>query len=67
MDEVSSDGQELIITKNHKPVAKLVPFRNRPKTLFGIDKGKIKIKGDIVSPIDVDWNADKGKGWDNLL
>ena len=62
MDQVADSGQILIITKNQKPIAKLSPYRQRPKTLLGIDKGKIKITGDIVSPIESDWSHD----WDNL-
>lgn len=26
-------------------------------TLFGIDKGKIEILGDIVEPLDIEWEA----------
>lgn len=62
MDRVDSSGRELIITKNQKPVAKLTPYRQRPKTLPGIDRGKIEITGDIVSPIESDWSHDR----DNL-
>ena len=58
MDEVAESGDEIIITKNGKPVAKLAPFRERPKTPFGRDRDKIKILGDIISPIDVEWEAD---------
>ena len=57
MDQVADSGQELIITKNQKPIAKLSPYYQPPKTLFGIDKGKIKITGDIIKPIEVDWKA----------
>ena len=59
MDEVAESGEEIVITKNGRPTAKLAPYRDRPKSLFGIDRGKMKILGDIVSPIDdVDWEAD---------
>ena len=57
MDEVAEHGGEIVITKNGKPVAKLTAFHERPKTLFGIDKGRLKITGDIISPIDVEWEA----------
>lgn len=67
MDEVADSGEEIIITKNGRPVSRLVPYRNRPKSLFGIDRDKIKICGDIVAPIDVDWDAETGKNWDDLL
>ena len=58
MDEVAENGEEIIITKNGKPVAKLTAFRERPKTLFGIDKDRLIIRGDIISPIDVEWEAE---------
>ena len=62
IDQVANSGQEVVITKNQKPVAKLSPYRQHPKTLFGIDKGKLKIAGDIMGPIEADWSHD----WDNL-
>ena len=58
MDEVAENGEEIVITKNGKPVAKLTAFHERPKTLFGIDKGRLEILGDIISPIDVEWEAE---------
>ena len=57
MDAVSETGKTLVITKNGEPVAKLVPYRERPKTIFGIDSGSIRILGDIVEPLDVEWEA----------
>ncbi len=58
MDEVADTGEELVITKHGRCVARLVPYREKPKTLFGIDKGKIKILGDIIQPLDVEWELD---------
>lgn len=63
MDEVSQSGEEVVITKNGKPVSKLVPFQKKDRApIFGMYKGKIKILGDITSPVgDInDWNAYKG-------
>ena len=57
MDEVAENGGEIVITKNGKPVAKLTAFHERPKTLFGSGRGRMKILGDIVSPLDVEWEA----------
>ena len=58
MDEVAESGQEIIITKNGRPVSRLAPYRKRPDTFFGADKGKIKILGDIVSPMPAKWFED---------
>ncbi len=57
MDEVAESGEEIVITKNGKPVAKLTAFQERPKTLFGAGRDRMKILGDIISPIDVEWEA----------
>ena len=58
MDEVAASGEEIVITKNGKPTARLAPYRQRPKTFFGIDRDKLEILGDIISPIDVEWGAE---------
>ena len=57
MDEVNENGGEIVITKNGKPVSRLVPYHEKPVTWFGADRGKLKILGDIISPIDVEWEA----------
>ena len=59
MDEVAESGETLLITKNGKPVAELRPAHKRPRSLFGAHKGQIQIKGDIISPIDVEWEAER--------
>jgi len=59
MDEVAETGETIIITKNGVPVSEIGPVRVKPKTLFGALKGSLEITGDIVSPIDVEWEAMK--------
>ena len=59
MDEVNETGEEIIITKNGRPVSKLAPISRRPASLFGAHQGQIEISGDILSPLDVDWEAMK--------
>lgn len=54
MDEVADEGYDIVITKNGRPVSRLVPYREKPKSLFGIDRGRIEILGDIIEPIDVE-------------
>ena len=57
MDEVERTGQSFVITKNGRPVAELIPHRaSRPKAL-GLLKDRLFITGDIISPIDVEWDA----------
>jgi prevent-host-death family protein len=57
MDEVERTGQTVVITKKGKPVAELVPHRLRQKNARGILKDRLFITGDIISPIDVEWDA----------
>ena len=58
MDEVAETGEEIVITKRGKPIAKLTSHRERPKTLFGAGRDRMKIVGDVISPIDVEWEAE---------
>ncbi len=58
MDEVNRTGEEITITKNGKPVSVLKPYSALPKTLFGLHKGKVQSKDDLISPVDMDWDAD---------
>lgn len=57
MDEVAQTGNAVVITKKGKPVAELVPHRSRKRNALGILKNRLIIKGDIISPIDVEWEA----------
>ncbi len=58
MDRVAESREEIIITKRGKPVAKLVPIDNKPvRDAFGWMKGTIIFEGDVISPIDVEWDA----------
>ncbi len=59
MNEVNESGKEIIITKNGKPVSRLLPYRTRPKTLFGLHKEKLTSHDDLIDPIDESWNAEK--------
>ena len=55
MDEVAEHGEEIVITKNGRPVAKLAPYRRKPKMPFGRNRENIRILGDIVSPMPAEW------------
>jgi prevent-host-death family protein len=57
MDRVAATGEPIIVTKRGKPVVQLVPVAKKPKTLRGFLKGRVKAGSDIVSPIEVPWNA----------
>ena len=61
MNEVAETGAEYVVTKNGRPVSRLVPYRKKPKSLFGIDRGRLEILGDIDEPLDVEWEAQSDK------
>ncbi len=61
VDRVAETGETPVIAKNGRPTAELgpakelTPVKRRVGSLFGLHKGHIRIKGDIVSPLDVEW------------
>ena len=57
MDEVAATGRSVVITKRGKAVARLVPAAGRPAPIAGALAGSVEISGDILSPVDVQWNA----------
>ena len=59
MDDVSEGKGEIVITKRGKPIAKLVPYREKRQDIFGYAKGTVTIHGDIVGPIGEIWDADR--------
>jgi prevent-host-death family protein len=57
MDEVMRTHRHLIITKRNIPIVEMIPIEKIKKPYFGWMKGTIHIKGDIVKPIDEEWDA----------
>jgi len=47
LDRLAPDG--VVITKHGRPVAKLIPIGTDSAALIGCLKGKLKIKGDVLS------------------
>ena len=54
LDRVGEEG--IVITKRGKPVAKLIPIRTESAELIGKLKGRVKVKGGVLST-GVKWNA----------
>lgn len=59
MNYVNEKHTTILITKRGVPIAKLVPIEKEPINLFGALKGSLKIKEDIIMPIDEEWDAEK--------
>jgi len=51
------DPEGILVTKRGKPVAKLIPVERGGGALLGSLKGKIQVKGDLLST-GIRWDAD---------
>lgn len=58
MDLVNETNEEIIITKNGKPVSRLVPYQNHIDTLFGLHKNHISSHDDLIEPVDEKWDVE---------
>src|SRR5262245_33567630 len=56
LDDVELSGREVVITKRGRPVAKVVPVRPAPVVPI---PDLIVHQDDLVSPIEVEWDADR--------
>ena len=56
LDRVDPEG--IVVTKRGKPVAKLIPFGADSADLIGSLKGKLRIKGEILST-GIKWDAER--------
>lgn len=59
MENVRRDHHSYLITKRGKPVARLVPIADDTADVLGYMGDTVTIHGDIVAPIDVEWQAEK--------
>lgn len=58
LDEVAAGGGAIVITRDGQPVARLTPCRGPQGSLPGQDLGRIEILGDIMAPLDAEWEAE---------
>jgi prevent-host-death family protein len=58
LDDLSAEG--IVITKRGKPVAKVIPIGSGCAVLIGSMKGKLRIKGDLLST-GIRWNAESSR------
>ena len=57
MKKVQATGEPVIVTKRGTPVVKVVPAQSEKNEIFWFMIGKVKIVGDIESPIPVEWES----------
>jgi prevent-host-death family protein len=55
LEQVDEDG--IVITKRGRPVAKLLPIRAESATLIGSLRGKLRIRGNVLST-GMKWDAE---------
>lgn len=58
IDRVSQTREEIVVTKYGRPVAKLVAFEEGIAQLFGHLAGSLTIQGDVVAPVEAEWDAE---------
>jgi prevent-host-death family protein len=56
LDQVAEGRQTLVITKHGRAVAQLVPMPPEVE-LFGAMRGSVLYAGDIISPLENEWEA----------
>lgn len=58
MDRVHRTGEPVTITKHGTPVVRVVPaIAPNAAPFFGRLKGMLRISGDLLEPLDVEWDA----------
>jgi len=59
LDQVAETREPIIITKHGKPVAEIVPLPAKRVDIVGAMKGSVLWEGDIISPLEDEWEANK--------
>ena len=59
IDEITQTHETVIVTKHGKPMVKVIPFESNKDTDHKPLKGAATFIGDIISPIDDEWEANK--------
>lgn len=67
MDEVAASGRDVVITRDGRPVARLVSCRDEASLGFGRNRDNIEIRGDMVSPMPAEWFEDPDGSDDELF
>ena len=60
LERVARGRQEVVVTRYGRPIAKLSPVEPHEETtgLFGWMSGTVTVHGDIIAPLDEEWEAD---------
>ena len=58
MEQINQTNEEIVITKNGKPISRLVPYRIQPDSLFGLHQSQVKSNDDLVASTGEPWESD---------
>ena len=59
VDRVATRRETIVVTRRGRAVAKLVPIDGMRPSLFGFARGAISVRGDLLAPLDVVWEANE--------
>jgi prevent-host-death family protein len=60
IERVATERRTVTVTKRGKPVARIVPLEeSEAKSLAGYARGRLTVTGDLLAPIDVEWEAER--------
>ncbi len=58
IEQVSKKRATFLVTKHGRPVARIVPLeQGERRSVHGFARGTVTVHGDIVSPVEVEWEA----------
>jgi antitoxin (DNA-binding transcriptional repressor) of toxin-antitoxin stability system len=59
MSQVEQTREEVVIIKDGKAIAKLVPLEiSTPKSIVGYLEGTVTMSDDLIAPTEENWQAD---------
>ena len=58
MDEIAESGEEIVITKQRQAPGQLDPCEAPRRAPWGGYRDIIQIHGDVISPVDLEWEAE---------
>jgi prevent-host-death family protein len=61
LEEVQKHHEEFVVTKDGQPIAKVTPIALAARRLRSLEelRGSVTVLGDIVEPLDEEWDADR--------
>ena len=57
LEQVEQSGEALTLLKDGAPFTRILPYHQEKPSLFGLHQDDVRIEGDIMAPIDVEWDA----------